>query len=171
MVKETNPSEGVLIDLDIAARVNKDGSPLDGETLPPAGTLQFRAFELITPQLPTKSFYRHDLESFFYALLWVHLYVHRSAGNDQSPHFDFDFRGTWPLTRSYRVGYLISYRRDWQKIPPGPLSESWLAPLRRLFGAAMREHPLILDQFVQDSTLGDAITFQTFFKVLQESLS
>lgn len=46
-VKVTNLSVGVLIELDIADRVKKGGSPLAGKTLPPAGTLQFCAFELI----------------------------------------------------------------------------------------------------------------------------
>ena len=48
MVDASNPAQGVLIDLDFAARVAEDGGPLDGETFPPAGTLNFRAYDLLT---------------------------------------------------------------------------------------------------------------------------
>jgi serine/threonine protein kinase len=57
MVDTSNPAQGILIDLDFAARVAEHGDPLDGETFPPAGTLNFHAYDLLTPNKPLKAYY------------------------------------------------------------------------------------------------------------------
>lgn len=167
MVHEANPSEGVIIDLDIAARVGDDGKPVDGEALPPAGTLQFRAWELIGPAKPLKALYRHDLESFFWALLWIHLKHHTTRRPGETEFFPFDFLGTWDSTKMRRRGF---FRRSSPSdaIPSGPLSDVWLRPLRSLFGNALLKQ-IVSPEAVDDETLGGVITFSNFVEVLQNS--
>ncbi|KAL7894584.1 hypothetical protein HDV64DRAFT_260220 [Trichoderma sp. TUCIM 5745] len=56
--------KGMLIDLDLAKE--RDSGP--SEARHPTGTMQFMAIEVL---LGTDHTYRHDLESFFYVLLWM----------------------------------------------------------------------------------------------------
>ena len=61
---ESGESIGVLIDLDLA---KEEGSSLSGARHR-TGTMQFMAIEVLAGISHT---YRHDLEAFFYVLLWV----------------------------------------------------------------------------------------------------
>ncbi len=77
----TNPKEaggfsGMLIDLDLAVRVDKAGKNEQTEAHAMTGTLEFIAIELLEATLNTETrrlehTYRHDLESFFYVFLSV----------------------------------------------------------------------------------------------------
>lgn len=77
----TNPKEaggfsGMLIDLDLAVRVDKAGKDEQTEAHAMTGTLEFIAIELLEATLTTETrrlehTYRHDLESFFYVFLSV----------------------------------------------------------------------------------------------------
>ncbi|KAL7893021.1 serine/threonine-protein kinase Sgk2 [Trichoderma sp. SZMC 28014] len=65
----TNPSnadgfKGMLIDLDLAEEEDKDPSGARHRT----GTMEFMAIEVL---LGLSHTYRHDLESFFYVLIWL----------------------------------------------------------------------------------------------------
>ncbi|ESA43088.1 hypothetical protein GE21DRAFT_6720 [Neurospora crassa] len=64
--KITNGLKGMLINLDMAAKVREDGQNPSGQ--PTTDTLPFMAIEVLRNMDHT---YRHDLESFFYVLLWV----------------------------------------------------------------------------------------------------
>jgi serine/threonine protein kinase len=61
---ETGGFTGVLIDLDLAKVVGSERS----EAHHPTGTVQFMAIEVLRGLDHT---YRHDLESFFYVLIWL----------------------------------------------------------------------------------------------------
>ncbi|KAF8319942.1 hypothetical protein DL93DRAFT_2074238 [Clavulina sp. PMI_390] len=136
MVDHSNHRQGVLIDLDIAARVNEEGNPIDGLPLPVAGTLPYRAWELIRPERPPRAYYRHDLESFFYSLLWIvfhyqdGVYYHNPMAHVTS----FDFDENWSGTRGNKEGFLIAAHK--RSLPPAPLVHEWLNKLRTLFGCA-----------------------------------
>lgn len=95
MVVTENPSQGVLIDFDFAAQVNQDGSPMNG-FLPSPGTITFRAIDLLNDDQPTRSYYRHDLESFFYVLVWM-----LQSRTPEKPEIEFElwFRGDWHRMR------------------------------------------------------------------------
>ena len=65
----TDPSEangftGMLIDLDLAKVVGSERSGARHQT----GTVEFMAIQVLQKAAHT---YRHDLESFFYVLLWI----------------------------------------------------------------------------------------------------
>lgn len=172
MVNATNHREGVLIDLDIAARVDACGNPIDGH-LPPAGTLQFRAWELVSPDRPLKAYYRHDLESFLYVLLWIQS---RSPEANLSPDkvFDFGFQGTWERTQTRKEGFIIGYRNSWNKLPEMPLRVEWLEPLRSLFGKASDAESLAFrnarkgeGEPLDDETMGGHLTYCNFRQLLE----
>ena len=121
-----NLSQGVLIDLDFAARVAGNGNPPDGEIFPPAGTINFRAVDLLTPHKPVKAYYRHDLESFFYTLLWIQMhYVDGTKLKQPWTNFcDFDFNGSWDATLHRKEGFLLNgCRPSGYQLPPTPLRD------------------------------------------------
>ena len=62
--KETDGFVGLLIDLDLAKELESEPSGARYRT----GTMEFMAIEVLLGYSHT---YRHDLESFFYVLLWV----------------------------------------------------------------------------------------------------
>ena len=62
--KETNGFTGMLIDQDLAKEIGSGPSGARHQT----GTMEFMAIEVL--RLVSHS-YRHDLESFFYVLLWM----------------------------------------------------------------------------------------------------
>ena len=177
MVDSSDPSQGVLIDLDFAARVAEHGGPLNGETFPPAGTINFRAFDVLTPDKPAKAYYRHDLESFFYTLLWIQMHYMNGKELEQpwSNSFDFNFDGTWSTTRGRKIGFLLGgFYRDGYQLPPTSLRDQWLNHMRRLFGAAIvaetdasmlhrKGQGTLLDQ----ETFGGRVTYETFAEILQ----
>ncbi len=70
MVDSERPDIGVLIDLDFAAhdRDADTGARFDLPSMP-GGTLLFRAIDLCATDPLPRSFYRHDLESFFLGTL------------------------------------------------------------------------------------------------------
>ena len=177
MVDLSDPSQGVLIDLDFAARVAGHGNPLDGETFPPAGTVNFRAFDLLTPDTPLRAYYRHDLESFFYTLLWIQMHYVEGKKLEQpwTKSFDFGFDGTWDGTMCQKEGFLLGgCRPTVHRLPPTSLRDQWLVPMRRLFGEAIRadikasaSHQQGGDALLDQDTFGGRITYDTFVEILR----
>jgi hypothetical protein len=180
MVDASDPTQGVLIDLDFAVRVTPNGDPVDGETLPRAGTLIFRAFDLLTPEIPVKAYYRHDLESFFYTLFWIQLhYVNgKKLQHPKANAFDFNFDGTWSTTQNRKRGFLVgSCHPDGYELPLTPLRDQWLTPMRRLFGEAVcaGTRSASWHQFgrggrdveVDQETFGGRITYEAFENIIQ----
>ncbi|VCU39402.1 Bgt-51871 [Blumeria graminis f. sp. tritici] len=81
---------GILIDLDLAA-LFKDGKT-QGKLEAMTGTMQFMALEILknsfaVPGAVESHSYRHDLESFFYVLLWI--CIRYGWPDNKSPHLDF----------------------------------------------------------------------------------
>lgn len=176
MVDASDPSQGVLIDLDFAARVGEHGNPSDGETFPPAGTVNFRAFDLLTPEKPLKAYYRHDLESFLYTLLWIQMHYRdgKKLNNPVSKSFDFHFDTTWGVTKSRKRGFLLGGCYDDDQLPPTSLRDEWLMPLRRLFGEALDaetnafvSHRDGEGALLDRDTFGGRITYETFAEILR----
>ena len=64
-------SAGLLIDLDLTVKVVEDGENDRSRAKNITGTTQFMAIEVLERIAHT---YRHDLESFFYVLMWVCVY-------------------------------------------------------------------------------------------------
>lgn len=177
MVNRANQNEGVLIDLDIAARVNEAGDPVDSDALPVAGTLQYRACDLVKPGTPAKAYYRHDLESFLYTLLWIQLHYKNGVyhRHPQAHVAEFDFKGTWASTHTSKEGFLSLYDGTDEQLPYIPLRDAWLAPLRALFGeafdapvyAAISAHKTgNISPVFDKETYGGALTFDKFLSII-----
>lgn len=66
---EANNVIGVLNDWDLAAYPHTDANPPEVSTKDRTGTLPFMARDLLRKD-PAKHLYSHDLESFFYILMW-----------------------------------------------------------------------------------------------------
>lgn len=173
MVDARNPAQGVLIDLDIAARVDTNGDPLDQDILPPAGTLEFRASELVRLEKPVKSYYRHDLESFMYVLFWIqtHYKDGKMVPNASASHLGFNFHLNWNATREQKQGFLVSRTN---KLPPSSLRDCWLVPLRELFAEADRarrrdEASMRLADApkIEAATRGGLVTLEAFTNILK----
>ena len=176
MVDASKLTQGVLIDLDFAARVDAHGNPPEGEAFPHAGTLQFRAFELVTPEKPLKAYYRHDLESFFYSLLWIQNH-YRNGKRFDSPEacdYDFNFNRSWRSTQSNKRGFLSTFRLRGSELPPTSLRDEWLTPMRHLFGEALEariqaviSHEEGRGELLDWETFGGRVTYETFVKILE----
>ncbi|SZF03906.1 unnamed protein product [Blumeria hordei] len=81
---------GILIDLDLTI-LFKEGKP-QGKLEAMMGTIQFMALEIlqnsfVQPGTVVSHSYRHDLESFFYVLLWI--CIRFRWPDDKSPHSAF----------------------------------------------------------------------------------
>ncbi|TFK21746.1 hypothetical protein FA15DRAFT_548134, partial [Coprinopsis marcescibilis] len=66
---EDGTSKGVLNDWDMATRIDSNTQDPGSSPQSRTGTLPFMACELLLNK-PPPHFYRHDLESFVYILLW-----------------------------------------------------------------------------------------------------
>ena len=174
MVDASVPTQGVLIDLDFAVRVAQHGNPIDGETFSRAGTLIFRAFDLLTPDNPLKAYYRHDLESFFYTLLWIQLhYVDgKKHVHPEASSFDFNFDVTWKSTRSRKRGFLLgSCCPDGDQLPLTSLRDQWLTPMYRMFGEALEARNNFTREgggaALDQETFGGRITYEGFENIIR----
>jgi serine/threonine protein kinase len=171
MVNASNPQEGVLIDFDLAVRVDNNGDPMDGDDLPPAGTLVFRAGDLVTKDIPKKAYYRHDLESFFFVLMWIeaHYKNGRLMPEPDTRFINLDFFDSWKTTQDVRLGFF--YDKS-EMIPACSLRDEWLVPLHQLFREAWiaRRSAMWLEEEPLDpQTLGHRLVYERFKSVLDKS--
>lgn len=180
MVDRANHSEGVLIDFDIAARVDAQGLPVDRDELPPAGTLQFRAADLVRPERPYRALYRHDLESFFYALLWIQLHYQDGvySRHPRAGPWEFGFLGSWSATRGNKRGLFDSFASEADNIPSIALRDEWLVPLLKMFAdafdapvlAAMKAYEVDRRPTpIEEETFGGALTFENFMAIINSN--
>jgi hypothetical protein len=66
----TGSIEGVLIDFDLASHCDFYGNAIETSPKERTRTTPFLATDLLT-EMPPVHCYRHDLESFLYALVWI----------------------------------------------------------------------------------------------------
>lgn len=162
MVDNDDHSIGVLIDLDLAVRL-KDGD----KTLPfkpaPGGTFPFRAIDILEKGEPVETlFYRHDLESFLYTLIWILSYY----PDDSSRRVQWSdwYKGSPESIARLKTGLLASGARG---VPAGPLTTSWVPRLARLFRDGLRF--FAMNPVADAETLGGQVTFASFMSILEPS--
>src|SRR5260370_9290220 len=106
MVNPSEPSMGILIDLNMAAHDKDPDSGIKLELTPlPRGTIPFQAAELCYHDPLPHTLYRHDLESFFFVLIWMVLYC---VNEPIDLHFGSWSTGAWSTIRTYKEGFLLS---------------------------------------------------------------
>lgn len=133
MVLASDPSIGLLVDLDHAVRI-KDGDKMLDVKPAITGTKPFLALDLLRDD-PVEPYYHHDLESFFYTLAWI-------LNDEDNPDVEHAFQewchGTWSNIKYNKIGFidLIDTRER------HPLQEGWLVPLGEVF---LENHPELRD--------------------------
>ncbi len=176
MIDSEHPDIGVLIDLDFAVR---DRDPDTGVrfVLPPmpGGTVPFRSIDLSTKDPLPRSLYRHDLESFFWTLLWILFY---KTGDSVDEIFAPLSVGQWKEIWTRKYGFLVGSTGE-ILTKDLPLRKAWIKPLWKAFrdgyNAVPVEHggPSTSSSCSQelgdfdDETLGNRITYDRFMRILK----
>ncbi len=179
---EEGAAVGLLGDFDNASKVKKDEGDVIGSNLKQrTGTVPFMALDILTSAgTPIPHFYRHDLESFLYLLIWAGVHFDLNAGVclDTSPTL-----AGWNAKYTYEFESAMSKKSlFWQRqaVAEGiletfqpafdPMKDEWIWPLRALFKKGFR-----LAEDAEDSkrqadfdgkTLGNVVTFESFMEAL-----
>lgn len=175
MVDQEDHRRGILIDLDLAAIV-KDEAGNDIDVKPAlAGTVPFLAVDLLRSTPPPKSYYRHDLESFLYVLVWISAY-YDDGELISTTIFDSWYNRDWENIEAMKSGFVRGEKTNFTTAQFKPLERGWLLHLRRLFGrgfSALSRHaynvmfdPDSLTEDFDEETLGGHITYENFAAIL-----
>lgn len=164
MVDASDPSIGVLIDLDLAATIkDDDGNPCPVKPML-TGTKPFLAIDLLQDTPVLRPYYRHDLESFLYVLAWT--LAHYDEGkkvNDGA--FEIWHTRTWSDTRLGKLGFLAE-ASDMESARETALQHTWVLDLGHLFSRGYQARRKSLGTDFDDETLGGHVTFAAFMHVL-----
>lgn len=171
MVDPSNPRVGILIDLDLAAIVkDKDGNDIDVKPIL-TGTVPYLAVDLLQDDPPSKCYYRHDLESFFYVLVWIASHFDRGEYVD-SGSFNVWQNQSWSDIAFYKIGFASSYTSGYTTSFYRPLEKSWLPRLSTIFMHGFRAWQRHIAKALNTEdfdfgTLGGHITYQHFVDILR----
>lgn len=163
MVNADDHSVGVLIDLDIAVRLKDpdSNSPLTIQPVP-GGTLPFRAIDVLDQQDDVRTlYYRHDLESFLWTLIWILTYYpfdSSTAVLDLSPWL----RGKPSTIANSKRSRLYKMAKG-SDLPEGPFKDSWLTKLSALFNNGYLS---LRDETADEETMGGIVTYSSFMDIL-----
>jgi hypothetical protein len=163
--------DGILNDWDMAAILTEERQVPLSTARHCTGTVPFMAIDLLRPD-PPAHLYRHDLESFFYILVWAAINYDLSSGErtvhnelkkwddtlDQSRVHKKDF-----LTDAYDFDRVVSHvREEFQD-----LLLQWIKPLWSLFAGARASAYSGPDPATYDyATYDRRVTFHTFMAAL-----
>lgn len=162
MVDAEDPSVGVLIDLDLAVRL-KDAESQAPFRPVPAGTLAFRAIDVLEQgEFAHTLYYRHDLESFFYTLVWILTYHTQGFSRARADLIRWHDSSTLVISDRKR-GFLISPNFT---LPEGPLKPVWLLKLAKLFDDGYKQIESVPPADM--TTMGGLITYETFMAILNQ---
>jgi hypothetical protein len=171
MVDPHDHSRGILIDLDLAMTVQGSDRRPVGKLQPP-GTLTFRSIGLCTDD-PREVYYRHDLESFFYVLVWI--YTHYVNGVQV---LDNQYRrwqeGHLKDIEAFKGGF-IHRVADHVHFPHPRLDTSWTKGLANMFNDAYgAKHTVGTERMLtgkslpfEEETMDGHITYDKFMAILE----
>lgn len=171
MVHPDDPTQGILIDLDLAARVNLDGTPVAG-FLPQYGTIPFRAIDVLHEDAPSVSYYRQDLESFFYVMIFI---LQRRTDVMPEEVFSRWISGPWGHMKTSKSSFFASHEEEF--LPEIPLMSEWVRNLRKMFhqgySAKWRAEANALlkreGEKLDEDSLGGLVTYERFLEALGEN--
>jgi hypothetical protein len=72
--------KGVVNDWDMSSKLGEDGNVIRSAAVHRTGTTPFMACDLLNPKVEWPHYYRHDLESLFYILLWAAIHYNLKNG-------------------------------------------------------------------------------------------
>ncbi|KAF8877250.1 hypothetical protein CPB84DRAFT_374602 [Gymnopilus junonius] len=171
---DAQKSFGILNDFDMAVGVDAEGrSPPSGASHR-TGTLPFMATGLLDKKMhPGSHFYRYDLESFFYILVWaaVHYDLKLKQHIETPEHFrDWADYGHAHKAKS---SFFINSVDDDSEAYECVFSEfksvwnEWIYPLHKLFGDAfIHQARHRRDEGYIPETIDALITFETFMETI-----
>jgi hypothetical protein len=168
-------AKGIVNDWDMASHLDTAGEVTTSTARHRTGTIPFMARELLVDEPPVH-LYRHDLESFFYILVWaaVHFDIQSKTRLPIHPvlkEWDNDsLRITWHAKGNFLLGagaseLVFSHVRE----EFSDVLDNWILPLWNLFVDAVQAMPrpgrAVLPGFDHE-TLGGCLTFDTFMATI-----
>ena len=179
-LNKVQSSHGILNDFDMASMRKKDGT-IDSDKDRHhhlTGTRPFMALDLLeTPSAtePTFHLYRHDLESFFYILVWAATRYKFSTGAMIAVRELDKWSGEEALDAKlgfyYKMG-MTQWKAQYCLPEFSGLWDVWVVPLFRIFRDARVEAISAVEQNQTDydlSTYNGRITFETFMAAIGET--
>ncbi|KAH7325241.1 hypothetical protein B0J17DRAFT_633180 [Rhizoctonia solani] len=152
--------EPYLIDADLGKKVDKLGAPSSNHR---TGTLPFMAIDLLV-EVPPAHLYRHDLESFFYVLVWICAEDHHGWHRVDSVVAMAE-KKTYFLVKSNMADLRLGKFEE--------LKLTWITKLRRLFtvGTAKKTLSTMLQEaaLFDNDTLDGYVTYETFLEAISDS--
>ena len=165
-------SKGIVNDWDMASHLDDAGDVPLSAARHRTGTIPFMARDLLVDN-PPPHLYRHDLESFYYILVWA--VVHFDLPNKRRYHnhrtlADWD-ASTLGQVRKAKKSFIQSREESGEVFGVvrkefAELRAKWLEPLRRLFKNATESAETNDSPDYDVGTYGGLLTFETFMTAL-----
>ena len=166
-------SKGIVNDWDMGSHLDNAGEVPLSAARHRTGTIPFMARDLLVDN-PPPHLYRHDLESFYYILVWA--VVHFDLPNKRRYHnhhalADWD-ASTLDQVRKSKMIFIQNRtiaaeifahaRKEFAQ-----LRTEWLEPLRRLFKDAAESEERNDSPDYDFKTYGGILTFETFMAAIE----
>ncbi|KEP48718.1 kinase domain protein [Rhizoctonia solani 123E] len=160
LMYDPKAQEPYLIDADLGKSVNKLGTPSSNHR---TGTLPFMAIDLLVGA-PPPHLYRHDLESFFYVLVWI-------CAEDYHGWHRVDSVTAMAEKKLY---FLIQFEIEQLRVGKfAELKSAWITKLHFLFGTGAAQKSLWIKRKssvpFDNETLDGEVTYETFLEVINDS--
>jgi hypothetical protein len=169
-------AKGIVNDWDMASHLNATGEVPTSTARHRTGTIPFMARDLLVDEPPVH-LYRHDLESFFYILIWaaVHFDIQNKTRlpthHALKPWDDDSLKAARSaksaLFLTYDDTYSLLFRHVREEFRD--VLDNWILPLWDLFLGAIQSMPRrgrAEPHAFDNDTLGGRITFYTFMAAL-----
>jgi hypothetical protein len=172
---DSNSAKGVVNDWDMASHLDDRGEVPTSTARHRTGTIPFMACDLLVDKPPVH-IYRHDLESFFYILIWaaVHFDLKNKKRLPTHPGLQEWDGNTIKMAGAAKTELFHTYARAESAVfchvreEFGDVLQSWIMPLWNLFQKAVQSvpSPFSCEKDYDYSTLGGHITFHKFMTVI-----
>ncbi|ETW75484.1 hypothetical protein HETIRDRAFT_446980 [Heterobasidion irregulare TC 32-1] len=168
---------GILIDWDLAIDMKLREDDGDGPSSRyRTGTGPFMAIDLLKPKMGPPHYYRHDLESFFYILLWSACTFLLNGTEVKKQHKLVEPWSVvnWGDIRDKKVVFFTRAGEGFGGLdeavtePFRPLLDSWIRPLGRMIATARSTSELaqLNDSPFDPETWGGLMTYRKFLGIL-----
>lgn len=159
--------KGVLNDFDLASvgTLGKGRMPSNG-----TGTRLFMAIELLGVP-PSPHYYRHDLESLMYVMLWHSSRFDNGVAAIPSPYEHWVQASDDDVLEAYKIRFVHSEKPH--LTPHFEALSGWIHRLQILFRRGLQARRRAREDGVvgwDDETLGGVVTFDAFAQICSESL-
>ncbi|KJA17116.1 hypothetical protein HYPSUDRAFT_206477 [Hypholoma sublateritium FD-334 SS-4] len=176
-LNKPQPSHGILNDFDMASMLNEDEAINSGNSHHHhlTGTRPFMAYDLLDApsSTPTVHLYRHDLESFFYILVWAAAHYKYSRGALVTAPELAKWNGE--DAQKLKLAFLFmppSKSMEYCLPEFSDLWRAWITPLSRMFRNGISEASSAGDDEDTDydfTTYNGRITFERFMAAIGET--